>query len=462
MADLGKTLIGGDLTVIDDTVLGGSLFIVDKLGVGIKTPTEVLDVVGNIKLTGGIKTSASILDFLSSDDSHIGVKAKSLVLASSPGPITAPANGAYIQGNVGIGKSPSHPLDVNGNIQLSGQFRSTYSTAGLPPFVITSSVMVPNLNSDKIDNYEAKDIFNSVIDITGYGVVKGLKVTAVASTTKVNVSAGTVLIKDYGYMSISSNDWPGFTPGNKHIVFVVGKTATEGGKPRVAGEVAVEIGNSTNYPDMSIFTNPIILAKVDLPAGQTMQNAHIYPCRKFVNIVSFPLNNDLSPSDDEINILPTDKDTVNVTSSNVIGRVNIKPNGNSTLLTVSNVPAPGTSDESLKLIEISPDFIKFKISDINEQSITHNKIQTWDNAGLKQHMHVYDGSYIIDVTRKILTIDNNPETPVSDPDSVRVYINGLRNKKGFDYNITKTSPKVELTFYSEISIIDNVVVDYDI
>lgn len=65
-------------------------------------------------------------------------------------------------GYVGIGKTPSVALDVNG--QISGtQLISTVTSSA--PLVVSSSALVSNLNADKLDNYHLADILAS--DITG-------------------------------------------------------------------------------------------------------------------------------------------------------------------------------------------------------------------------------------------------------------------------------------------------------
>ena len=189
MADLGKSTIRGDFIVIGNSTFNGQiLYATEKVGIGIKTPLESLDVLGNIKVSGSIRTSATTLNFQDIGGGYIGTKASSMVLASGAESITAPSNGAYIQGNVGIGINPSYKLDVLGDVRLSGQLRSTIST-GTPPMSITSSTLVSNLNVDKLDNYEAYDIFNSVAAISGHGVVSGLEVSAVESTNKISVES---------------------------------------------------------------------------------------------------------------------------------------------------------------------------------------------------------------------------------------------------------------------------------
>ena len=64
----------------------------------------------------------------------------------------------YDSGKVGIGTStPSEELDVSGDIQASGQLKSTVA-AGTAPLVVSSDTKVTNLNADKLDGYDAADL----------------------------------------------------------------------------------------------------------------------------------------------------------------------------------------------------------------------------------------------------------------------------------------------------------------
>jgi hypothetical protein len=60
----------------------------------------------------------------------------------------------FSTGNVGIGTtSPSEKLEVNGNVKAT-QFIST-ATSSIPPLQVASSTLVPNLNADLLDGYDA-------------------------------------------------------------------------------------------------------------------------------------------------------------------------------------------------------------------------------------------------------------------------------------------------------------------
>lgn len=450
MADLSRTLVAGELVVVDDSTFGRSLYVTEKLGVGIKAPTESIDVLGNVKISGSLMTSATTLDFKDSGSAYIGTKASSLVLASAADSYTAPSNGAYIQGNVGIGVSnPLYRLDVSGDIRLSGQLRSTIG-GSTPPLIVSSSSLVANLNADKLDGYEASDLYNASIISTGYGIISGCTTAAVTSALQITVNAGTFLLKDIGYRTISTQNYGGFVANTKHIVFIAGKTAIEGGKNLTAGQVAIAAGTSADYPDMTAFTNPIILCKVDIPMGiSAMSNSYIYANRTMLSLVSDPINNSIS-------LFPSDNPNVSIQSGGHIltNRIVVKPNGDSTLISISNIGP-------LKL-ELSPHLISFK-NNTAEQTVTSNKIITWDDAGSKKHTHVYDSSLYS------ISDDGNGHSiiTISDPiaiskNNIRIYINGLRQKRDVDYVHDSGNAKIMTLTKLIDTTYDNVIIDYDI
>jgi hypothetical protein len=63
--------------------------------------------------------------------------------------------------NVGIGTTnPTQKLDVGGNITSSGQFISTITT-GISPFLVSSTTVVANLNSDLLDGQDGSYYLNT-------------------------------------------------------------------------------------------------------------------------------------------------------------------------------------------------------------------------------------------------------------------------------------------------------------
>jgi len=106
-------------------------------------------------------------------------------------------------------ESPGYPLDVAGQIRLSGQLISTLAT-GTAPFSITSTTAVSNLNADMVDGKHSTDFVTSTdlkwrvvsdttlssdvtsIQITGLSSYKLIKLTFVGFMSQ-NVSADVLL-----------------------------------------------------------------------------------------------------------------------------------------------------------------------------------------------------------------------------------------------------------------------------
>ncbi len=115
----------------------------------------------------------------------------------------------YDSGKVGIGTStPSEELDVSGDIQASGQLKSTVA-AGTAPLVVSSDTKVTNLNADKLDGYDAADLQaggSGYIDWSDCEVKK--QCIQGSNTVTLTCSSGYTLVvatcHDSGYHSNSS------------------------------------------------------------------------------------------------------------------------------------------------------------------------------------------------------------------------------------------------------------------
>jgi hypothetical protein len=107
-------------------------------------------------------------------------------------------------GNVGIGTiTPSERLDVSGNVKAS-RFISTVST-GTPPFQVSSTTKVNNLNADLLDGYDSNDFprkaenatitgawtFNNNITLGAGYTVDGVDISVFKSAYDVHEHNGT-------------------------------------------------------------------------------------------------------------------------------------------------------------------------------------------------------------------------------------------------------------------------------
>ena len=100
-----------------------------KVGIGTVSPLRTLDVGGELRVSSSlIYGGSSYLGFVTDAGGALPVKMGSLAITSSYSN-SAPANGMYVQGSVGIGTtSPSYPLHVVGDIYNTGWVRTAGNT----------------------------------------------------------------------------------------------------------------------------------------------------------------------------------------------------------------------------------------------------------------------------------------------------------------------------------------------
>src|SRR5262249_45352144 len=111
-----------------------------NVGVGTTAPIQKLDVNGNLRINQHIFSPGPFTGFLTDSGAALPIKAASLALSNSFGE-SAPANGLYVLGSVGIGvQSPGQKLDVNGNLRIN---QHIYSAGSYTGFLTDSGSALP-------------------------------------------------------------------------------------------------------------------------------------------------------------------------------------------------------------------------------------------------------------------------------------------------------------------------------
>ncbi|EKE04989.1 MAG: complement C1q protein [uncultured bacterium] len=95
-----------------------------NVGIGTTAPERLLDINGALRVGTYIYSPASYLGLLTDAGAALPTKVGSLAITSSYSN-SAPTNGLYVQGNVGIADTtPSYPLDVTGDINTTTGYRA--------------------------------------------------------------------------------------------------------------------------------------------------------------------------------------------------------------------------------------------------------------------------------------------------------------------------------------------------
>ena len=154
----------GSFIYIDDSTqsVGIATTPTPYVGIGTTNATHKLTVVGNTNILGDINVSGILTVGNSINASSFFLNGSPLVDAASEKWSTGTGNDIYrLGGNIGIGTSISSSkltvsgnTDIDGNINATGvvnasRFISTVST-GTPPFNVSSSTLVSNLNADTL------------------------------------------------------------------------------------------------------------------------------------------------------------------------------------------------------------------------------------------------------------------------------------------------------------------------
>lgn len=163
-----------------------------KVGIGIATPSNKLEVAGGgISVTGGYTSPGGSAITLSQESAYGQLQ----TWGSKPLYINPLGNNVILNnsgGYVGIGKTPTHPLDVSGEIYSSTQVSA--------PTVCISGICKsawPTLPASS-DSYDADATFNSVtaLNLTASGSVRSngtLNVTGATTLASLNVSGATTM-----------------------------------------------------------------------------------------------------------------------------------------------------------------------------------------------------------------------------------------------------------------------------
>jgi hypothetical protein len=396
----------------------------------------------------------------------IPIRASSLIIAptTSAGYMPDPGgSNAYIDGRLGIGMQATegYSLDAKYNIRTNGQLVSWQDTPiSKAPMIVNSNILVQNLNADRVDGYEARDILNSIGDSVGYGVVEGLEVSP-NGPNGVIVHEGWILIEDVGMVNVpTSNFSSGINQGMYCIICIAGKDGTANSKTYKIGQVVFH-ESATGFPSITDAAlsdvNPVLVAKIDYTTGSTLDNKIIQE-RKMQKIIA---------NDESLSFLKSDN--VNIVSDSgyeATDRFVMKKNGNTSIFSVSNIYSPSSGTDNIKKkTNIYPEKIEFQEIDPMDNSVTTTyevdkvSITAWNDADTKKHVHHYDAPFQIE--QNGYRLFPSTEKSVLDRSRFRIYVNGIRKKLGVDY-IEDSVMTIAVWFnYPLDELNDVIILDYD-
>lgn len=352
-------------------------------------------------------------------------------------------------GNITIKSNSSSSGDVifnSGATRINKDGRIVFSTpsgsiATSPPIIFSnfsdsdpslrhnyfrnSHGIVRGLSADLIDGYHAYDIFNSIMGVTDWGVISGCEISTSASPGKLSVSAGLVMVKDLGLVSVSANEFDlpdvgSSSPANpkKYCIFISSNEVNLGATGDFKrGDFCVVSGSNQQEPDLESlgFIDPILLAKVKATSSSP-QSADIYPFRKMCSLSLgrtkelkfFAYENLNNPTNDESKYSNKTQLGTQIHSRGALETDGtLKLQGN---IIINGLIQTNSNHSSSNLVDLSLDAIK------------------WNTAYSKTHHHFYNQDFVETPNGTRVRFTFTSDAIALLPSQVAVYKNGLRLK----------------------------------
>lgn len=341
----------------------------------------------------------------------------------------------------------------NTNIRVSNsglmEFRRSQ---GNPPFVVTSTTEVTNLNAGMVGGMRPNDIFVIAMqNTTGTGVISGGEVTETSGggATSVHVSPGYIMTKSGRFALSNTGNISGFTMeiGRWNIVYALGKQSLINGQTRYPGEVLVQPGDSTGQiPVVPPEREPIILAAIKVSSTTAINSHDIYPLRDLVGLyhnldthsIEFFRKDNAGNNPDNWVRLST------IGAYTPKASVRIENNGNITSLGTVDAKLFSSGDVVVDLTE---------------------KVPQWNDAHNKRHTHyslyVEYASSNFNISTKTVFLPSGRGYP-SSYENIQVYKNGLRMFYEKDYTLGTNNSTVIFTNKHVITDEDLIVIDYTV
>ena len=341
----------------------------------------------------------------------------------------------------------------NTNIRVSNsglmEFRRPQ---GNPPFVVTSTTEVTNLNAGMVGGMRPNDIFVIAMqNTTGTGVISGGEVTATSGSgaASVHVSPGYIMTKSGRFALSNTGNISGFTMeiGRWNIVYALGKQSLINGQTRYPGEVLVQPGDSTGQiPVVPPEREPIILAAIKVSSTTAINSHDIYPLRDLVGLyhnldthsIEFFRKDNAGNNPDNWVRLST------IGAYTPKASVRIENNGNITSLGTVDAKLFSSGDVVVDLTE---------------------KVPQWNDAHNKRHTHyslyVEYASSNFNISTKTVFLPSGRGYP-SSYENIQVYKNGLRMFYEKDYTLGTNNSTVIFTNKHVITDEDLIVIDYTV